>query len=115
MKYYNVHQLANKLKLEEFIRLELRKRKMRGVNLIIESFELKCFSNTALGDVCLDSKWLEDIHIEFLKILVSHELDHIQLYRMLYWKSKKLCEKFQKALDEELEEAFLKTFGRDKV
>jgi hypothetical protein len=97
--------------LEDFIKSELRKRKMRKVKLMIGNFDMECFAFTSCGDIGLTQKWFENLDINLLKIFIRHEIDHIQLYRILYHKSRKLEKTFQRLLDQKFERTFFKAVG----
>jgi len=92
-----------------FIKAELKKRNMRKVELVIlNKMREKCACLPMLGKIYLDKSYLKLNHL-ILKAFISHEIDHIQIYRLLR-NNKKLELMMQKMLDDELEKKFKKIF-----
>jgi len=97
--------------LREWLKLELRKRKMRKVELIIkDNYIEKCGALTASGKILIDSAWIEKLDLEILTEFTRHELDHIQIYRVLRG-TPKIERKMQDSLDKEFETYFKKKYG----
>lgn len=92
--------------LREWLKLELRKRKMRKVELLIkEDFKEGCVALTRAGQIIIDSSWIKNLDLILLIGFLKHELDHIQVFRLLR-NSPRLERKIQDLLDRELVRKF---------
>lgn len=88
--------------LREWLKIELRKRNMRKVKLeAVENLEVRACALTRSGIIMIEKKWIDRLKLNLLKVIVSHEIDHVQIYRLLR-NTPKIEREMQKLLDREL-------------